>query len=114
MGSAVAPDAGLRAGLRIDRLLWFLRFAGSRALAQAWVDAGHIRLNGRRIERSSVVVRPGDVLVLPLRTTVRVVEVLTLPARRGPASEAAACYRLLDGSAGAGQAAGHTAQCPPE
>ena len=82
--------------MRIDKLLWFLRFSGSRGLAQDWVADGHIRINGRRIERASVDVKCGDVLVLPIRTSVRVIEVLSLPARRGPALEAQACYRVLD------------------
>lgn len=83
--------------MRIDKLLWFLRLAGSRSFAQVWVAAGHIRLNGRRIERSSAAVREGDVLVLPMRASVRIIEILTLPTRRGPASEAQSCYRVLDG-----------------
>lgn len=86
----------LDSAIRIDKLLWFLRFAGSRSLAQDWVGEGHIRLNGRRIERASTMVKPGDVLVLPLRSAVKVIEVLGLPARRGPAIEAQACYRVLD------------------
>jgi len=82
--------------LRIDKLLWFLRLAGTRALAQEWAMAGHIRLNGRRIERASAAVRCGDMLVLPLAGTVRVIEILAIPLRRGPASEAQACYRVVE------------------
>ncbi|MBN8483711.1 MAG: RNA-binding S4 domain-containing protein [Sphingomonadales bacterium] len=92
--------------MRIDKLLWFLRLAGSRSFAQAWVLDGHIRLNGRRIEKPSAAVGCGDVLTLPMRGEVRIVEVLTLPTRRGPASEAQACYRVLDASAGNPIAAG--------
>lgn len=82
--------------LRIDKLLWFLRFAGSRSLAQAWVAEGHIRLNGRRIERASTAVRSGDVLVLPLHSGVKVIAVGELPGRRGPVEEARGCYEVLD------------------
>lgn len=84
------------ASLRIDKLLWFLRFAGSRSLAQDWVAEGHIRLNGRRIERASTAVRCGDVLVLPLRSGVKVIAVGQLPRRRGPVEEARGCYEVLD------------------
>jgi ribosome-associated heat shock protein Hsp15 len=83
-------------GIRIDKLLWFLRLAATRGLAQEWAGAGHIRLNGRRIERASATVRPGDVLVLPLGGGVRVIELLTIPPRRGPAPEALACYRAIE------------------
>jgi len=86
--------------VRIDKLLWFLRFAKTRGLAQDWVAQGHIRLNGRRIERASAHVAAGDVLVLMLGAAVRVVEVVALPERRGPASEAQACYRLIDPAGG--------------
>ena len=55
-----------------------------------------MRLNGRRIERAHQKVSCGDVLVVPLGPGVRVIEVVSLPARRGPASEAQGCYRLLD------------------
>jgi ribosome-associated heat shock protein Hsp15 len=41
-------------------------------------------------------VREGDVLVLPIRDAVRVIEVLAIPERRGPAPEAQACYRFVD------------------
>jgi ribosome-associated heat shock protein Hsp15 len=57
---------------------------------------GHMRLNGRRVERPGTAVKTGDILVLPLPHGVRVIEILVLPARRGPAPEAQACYRALD------------------
>lgn len=86
-------------GLRIDKLLWFLRLAQSRGDAQEWAAQGHIRLNGRRVERASAAVRAGDVLVLPMRGAVKVIEIVALPHRRGPAPEAQGCYRVLDASA---------------
>ena len=82
--------------MRIDKLLWFLRFFKSRGLAQACSETGHLRLNGRRVERCAQPVSPGDVLVIPLAGQVRVIEILMLPTRRGPAAEAQACYRTLD------------------
>ena len=82
--------------MRIDRALWFLRFAKSRAIAQAIVAEGHIRLNGRRVDRCHVKVTVGDVIVLPLPPGVRVIELIALPDRRGPAAEAQSCYRVLD------------------
>jgi ribosome-associated heat shock protein Hsp15 len=92
--------------MRIDKLLWFLRLAGSRSFAQAWVLDGHIRINGRRIEKPSTAVGCGDVLTLPVRGEVRIVEILALPGRRGPAVEAQACYRVLDAVAANPIAAG--------
>ncbi|WP_420606119.1 RNA-binding S4 domain-containing protein [Novosphingopyxis sp.] len=85
----------LRPELRVDKLLWFLRFAKSRTRAQAIVAAGHIRLNGRRVERGSACVRPGDVISLPIGEAVRVIRVVALPARRGPPAEAGSCYEEI-------------------
>ena len=96
---------GLMATLRLDKLLWFLRLARTRAAAQERIAAGHIRLNGRRVERSAQAVEVGDVVTLPMGPTVRVIEVLALPVRRGPAAEAQACYRALDQSAASAVAA---------
>lgn len=92
--------------MRIDRLLWFLRFAKSRGRAQKWVAEGHIRRNGARVERLDQQVCAGDVLTLPLTSHVRLIEILSLPARRGPAEEARACYRELDAGAAIAVAGG--------
>ncbi|MDE2596596.1 MAG: RNA-binding S4 domain-containing protein [Sphingomonadales bacterium] len=82
--------------MRIDKLLWFLRLAKTRPIAATMAELGHIRVNGRRVDRAHHKVSPGDVLVLPLPAGVRVIEIVTLPHRRGPAAEAQACYRVLD------------------
>lgn len=82
--------------MRIDRLLYALRFARSRTLAQRWIAESHIRRNGERVTRQDQAVGVGDVLTLPLRREVLVIELLALPARRGPPGEARACYRPLD------------------
>lgn len=82
--------------MRIDRLLCNLRFLRTRTMAAELVRAGHIRRNGARVTRPSQQVDVGDVLTIPLGPGVRLVEVLALPDRRGPAREAQACYRVLD------------------
>lgn len=82
--------------MRIDKLLWYLRLAKTRTLAQVIAEEGHVRLNGRRVERAHQKVAAGDVLTLPLPGGVRVIELIVLPTRRGPAPEAQSCYRVLD------------------
>ena len=90
---------GAAGSIRLDKLLWYLRFARSRSIAQAIVAAGHIRLDGRRITRSSCAVHVGQTLVLPVGEQIEVVRLLALPSRRGPPGEARACYALLDANA---------------
>jgi ribosome-associated heat shock protein Hsp15 len=91
MASPGAPGS-----IRLDKLLWFLRFARSRSIAQAMVEAGHIRLDGRRVTRSSCAVHAGATLVLPVGRRIEVIRLLTLPLRRGPAAEAQSCYVRLE------------------
>ena len=81
--------------MRIDRFLFFIRLLKSRTLAQEVIEAGHVRIDGKRIEKSSEEVRVGSVVALPLHDKVRILRVLVLPTRRGPASEARACYEEL-------------------
>jgi len=81
--------------MRIDRYLHCIRLVKSRTLAQALVDTGHVRIDGRRVEKSSEPVRVGTVVALPLGGRVRVLKVTALPARRGPAPEARGCYEEI-------------------
>ena len=81
--------------MRIDRYLHCIRLVKSRTLAQGLIDTGHIRIDGRRVEKPSEPVKAGSIIALPTRDQVRVLRVLALPARRGPAGEARACYEEL-------------------
>ncbi|HEX6960148.1 MAG TPA: RNA-binding S4 domain-containing protein [Ferrovibrio sp.] len=79
-------------GLRLDKWLWMARFCKSRSIAQSFAEKGRIRINGRVVDKPHALVRSGDVLTLPLAGGVRVVRILSLPVRRGPAPEAQSGY----------------------
>lgn len=81
--------------MRIDKFLWFARLAKSRSAAQAMAEQGIMRLNGRRIERAHSAVRAGDLVTLAQGDRIRVVRILALPVRRGPAPEAQGFYEEL-------------------
>lgn len=81
--------------LRIDKWLWQARFFKTRGLATEMVAGGKVRLNGQRIDKPAREIGPGDVLTVPQGDRVRVVRVLGLPERRGPATEAQALYEDL-------------------
>ena len=81
--------------MRIDRFLHCIRLVKSRTLAQAVIDAGYVRVDGKRVEKHSEDVRVGSVVALPLRGQVRILKVLALPERRGPPAAARACYEEL-------------------
>ena len=83
--------------LRLDRWLWFTRFYKTRTAASAAVHGGHVRVNGETA-RTSFRVRVGDRIRLVRQQLTRELTVLALPARRGPAREAQACYEESPGS----------------
>jgi ribosome-associated heat shock protein Hsp15 len=76
---------------RIDKWLWRARFFKTRSLAAKAVADG-LLVNGRRIDKPGLAVRPGDVLTFVQGSRVRVVEILALGDRRGPAPEAQSLY----------------------
>ena len=82
------PDGAMR----LDRFLWFTRLAKTRSAAQAIAAEGHMRIDGRSVDRAHAAVRVGNVLTFVCNGRVRVVRVAALPPRRGPAPEAQACY----------------------
>ncbi len=91
---------------RLDKFLWCARFMRARSQCAALAAAGLLRINGLRTEKPHARLRVGDVVTLALRGEVMVVEVLALAARRGPAAEARALYRVLEentASCGAGE-----------
>ncbi len=91
-------------GLRLDRFLWFARLVKSRTLAQKLISSGCVRIDGQRVINDHVAVKIGQQLVLTFNQSLRVVQVLSLPSRRGPAEEAQSCYteivatRPIDGN----------------
>ncbi len=81
--------------LRIDKWLCAARFFKTRHLAAEVIESGHLRLNGQRCKKPGHGVTEGDTLTFPLGRSVRVIRVLALSDRRGPAQEAQALYHDL-------------------
>ena len=85
--------------MRIDKLLWYLRLAKTRSIAQAMAEAGHMRLNGRRVDRAHQKVAAGDVLTIPLGPKVRVIELVSLPRAAVPRPKRKAATGCLTSAA---------------
>jgi ribosome-associated heat shock protein Hsp15 len=83
--------------MRIDRWLFFVRLFKSRSLAAEAVTGGRVHVNGERVKPSRVV-RSGDQLVFNRGAVAFDCEVTGLPRHRGPAPQAAACYRESEAS----------------
>jgi ribosome-associated heat shock protein Hsp15 len=72
----------------------------ARTDCAALVARGSIRINRQPTDKPHARLRVGDVLTVPVHASVRVVRVLSLAARRGPASEARLLYQEIDDTAG--------------
>ena len=85
---------------RIDVWLFRARFVKTRAAATRLVSEGGVRLvhdgRPRRLEKPSVEVAAGDVLMFTHGGKLIAIEVKALGARRGPPAEARALYSELD------------------
>lgn len=81
--------------MRLDKWLWQARFFKSRGLAAEAVGRG-IRINGARVTKPAAPVRPGDGLSFVQGSRVRVIRVVGLGSRRGPATEARELYLDLE------------------
>jgi len=88
----VSEETGGR--IRLDKWLWHARFAKTRALAAKLCEGG-VRIDGVPTYKPGASVRPGHVLTFALGRHVRVIELVAVGTRRGPAEEARTLYRDL-------------------
>lgn len=87
-----SDDAGSR---RIDKWLWYTRALKSRTLAAKLVEEGRVRVNRERVAKPSHAIKAGDVITASINDRLRILKVVALGDRRGPASEAQTLYEDL-------------------
>jgi ribosome-associated heat shock protein Hsp15 len=92
---------------RLDKWLWCARFMKARAECSRLVSAGGLRINRQPTDKPHAKLRPGDVITVPLRGEVRVIRVVALATRRGPADEARTLYLEIVPDAPTSAAAQH-------
>ncbi len=80
---------------RLDKWLWCARFMRARSDCAALVAGGLLRINRLPTDKPHARLRVGDVITLALHGDIRVIEVLSLAGRRGPAAEARLLYREI-------------------
>jgi ribosome-associated heat shock protein Hsp15 len=100
-GPGAKPQKDVQPKLRLDKWLFAARFFKTRDLAAEVIESGHLRLNGQRCRKPGHSVMEGDTLTFSQGRGLRVVRVLALSERRGPAQEAQALYHDLAPSADA-------------
>ena len=89
------PNGAEQASIRIDKWLWFARFFKSRSISAKLCGGSRVRVNRQVVGKSSATIRVGDVLTFPQGSRIRIVKILALGTRRGPASEAMTLYQDL-------------------
>jgi ribosome-associated heat shock protein Hsp15 len=89
------PLADDTKALRLDRWLWYARFFKTRNLATRLIASGKLRLNGEVMSKPHRTAVVGQVLTFMQQNDVRVIEIVVLGQRRGPATEAAELYNDL-------------------
>lgn len=82
-------------GLRLDKWLWQARFFKTRSLAAKIAAKRKVRINRTLVTKPHYRVRPGDVLTFPQGREIRVIRILALGLRRGPAPEARTLYEEI-------------------
>ncbi|KAF0098142.1 MAG: ribosome-associated heat shock protein Hsp15 [Rhodospirillaceae bacterium] len=82
--------------MRLDKWLWHARFFKTRTLAARYVEKSRCRIDGRAVEKPHASVAPGMVLTFALGAQVKVVRIMALGERRGPAPEARTLYEEID------------------
>ena len=81
--------------LRLDKWLWHARFFKTRRAATKAISGGRFRLDGMIMNKPHRQALCGQVLTFIQGDQVRVVEIMALGSRRGPASEASLLYEDL-------------------
>ena len=89
------PAASASTKLRVDKWLWYARIFKTRTLAASSVKTGKVRVNQEKISSASRGVVPGDVLTVTQARQIKILKVVELGNRRGPASEAQLLYEDL-------------------
>jgi ribosome-associated heat shock protein Hsp15 len=79
-------------GLRLDKWLWFARFARTRSLAAKLCAAGHVTVGGTLALKPHQMVHVGDRITVVQGPFKHSVVVLALGERRGPATVARLLY----------------------
>ncbi|MBL4747602.1 MAG: RNA-binding S4 domain-containing protein [Magnetovibrio sp.] len=81
--------------LRIDKWLFHARFFKSRTLASKFCQSARVLVNGEPIAKAHILVKIHDILTFTKADTVKIVKILGIGHRRGPAPQARALYEDL-------------------
>ena len=99
--------------LRIDKWLWAARFFKTRSLACDEIDKGRVQVNGAAVKPAREI-KAGDSVQLRSGAVTRIVTVLAISDKRGPAPQAALLYQETAESIAQRQLAAEQRRLAPE
>ena len=96
-------DAETVTSIRLDIWLWRARFFKTRSQSTEHVSRRGVRLTRhgqtRKVTKPGTNLTPDDIVTFGRSVHIKTVRVLELGTRRGPASEAAGLYQVIEGEA---------------
>ena len=87
--------SGSDTSLRLDKWLWYARFFKTRAIATRAIAGGSFRLDGEVMSKPHRAAAIGQILTFAQGANIRVIRIVGIGSRRGPASEAILLYEDL-------------------
>ncbi len=81
--------------LRLDKWLWYGRFFKTRSAATKAISGGRFRLDGVVMNKPHRQALCGQVLTFIQGDRIRVIKIMALGSRRGPATEASSLFEDL-------------------
>ena len=89
MTSKDPPDLSIR----LDQLLYYLRFFKTRGIATNAIEKGSCKVNNFLIKKKNKVIEVGDVINIKNEKLIKQIKILKIPLRRGPFKEAIIHYK---------------------
>ena len=79
--------------IRLDLYLFYIRIFKSRSLSTKFVLSNRLRISGLVTQKPHKLISVGDVLTMTINDNLKILEVLSIPKRRGPYLEAINFYK---------------------
>ena len=81
--------------IRLDQYLYYIRLFKSRNLASKFISSNRLRVSGQVTQKPHRLVSTGDILTLLVDDKLKILEVISIPNRRGPYLESLNFYKDL-------------------
>ena len=79
--------------IRLDQLLYYLRFFKTRGIATRAIEKGSCKVNNFVVKKKNKVIDIGDIISIKNEKLTKQIKILKIPLRRGPFKEAIIHYK---------------------